>query len=54
MESLNRANMAWENLSFREKTEYIKTAVHNGINTIDGVRDAYHKFETGGDNYDSL
>ncbi len=36
--------MKWEDLSFRERAEIIKTGVSNGLKDIDSIKDAYTKF----------
>ncbi len=40
--------MKWEDLSFKERVEIIKTGVSNGLKDIDSIKDAYTKFAEGG------
>lgn len=40
--------MSWNNLSLKEKAEYIKIGVKNGLTNIDDIKSNYNKFADGG------
>lgn len=39
----------WNDLSMRERAEYIKLGVKSGITDVSLIRDTYHKYADGGD-----
>lgn len=44
----------WQNLPLTEKAAYIKTAVANGIHDLPSIKEAYHKFATGGEKEENV
>ena len=41
--------MSWDNLSFRDKAEFIKVGVNNGLTNIGDIKDAYDDFSSSDD-----
>jgi hypothetical protein len=45
---MNTLDNKWSSLSQQQKADIIRVAIHNGINTLPEIREAYNKFAEGG------